>query len=35
MLSILKNKENVATQILHQFDVDYETYKIRTRQYAG
>ncbi|HTM66108.1 MAG TPA: ATP-dependent Clp protease ATP-binding subunit [Flavipsychrobacter sp.] len=27
MLSILKNKENVATQILHQFDVDYERFK--------
>lgn len=27
MLSILKNKENVATQILHQFEVDYERFK--------
>jgi len=27
MLSILKNKENVATQILHQFDVDYDRFK--------
>jgi ATP-dependent Clp protease ATP-binding subunit ClpC len=27
MLSILKNKENAATQILHQFEVDYERYK--------
>jgi ATP-dependent Clp protease ATP-binding subunit ClpC len=27
MLSILKNKENVATQILHQFDVDYEIFR--------
>lgn len=27
MLSILKNKENIATQILNQFDVDYETFK--------
>ncbi len=27
MLSILKNKENVATQILHQYDVDYERFK--------
>ncbi|HEX5552847.1 MAG TPA: ATP-dependent Clp protease ATP-binding subunit [Chitinophagaceae bacterium] len=27
MLSILKNKENVCTQILQQFDVDYETFK--------
>ncbi|MEY4703216.1 MAG: hypothetical protein RIR96_1113, partial [Bacteroidota bacterium] len=27
MLSILKNKENVATQILLQFNVDYETFK--------
>jgi ATP-dependent Clp protease ATP-binding subunit ClpC len=27
MLSILKNKENVATQILHQFDVDYDVFK--------
>ncbi len=28
MLSILKNKENIATQILSQFDVDYETFKM-------
>lgn len=27
MLSILKNKENVCTQILQQFDVDYESFK--------
>ncbi|MEO6819095.1 MAG: ATP-dependent Clp protease ATP-binding subunit [Ginsengibacter sp.] len=27
MLSILKNKENIATQILNQFDVDYEMFK--------
>jgi len=27
MLSILKNKENVATQILHQYDIDYERFK--------
>jgi ATP-dependent Clp protease ATP-binding subunit ClpC len=27
MLSILKNKENVATQILNQFDVDYDSFK--------
>ncbi len=27
MLSILKNKENVATQILNQFDVDYELFR--------
>jgi ATP-dependent Clp protease ATP-binding subunit ClpC len=27
MLSILKNKENVATQILHQYDVDYERFR--------
>jgi ATP-dependent Clp protease ATP-binding subunit ClpC len=27
MLSILKNKENVATQILNQFDVDYDAFK--------
>ncbi len=27
MLSILKNKENIATQILNQFDVDYDTFK--------
>lgn len=26
MLSILKNKENVATQILHQYDVDYDRF---------
>lgn len=27
MLSILKNKENIATQILMQYDVDYESFK--------
>src|SRR5437868_9939420 len=27
MLSILKNKENIATQILNQFDVDYDEFK--------
>ena len=27
MLSILKNKENIATQILNQFQVDYDTFK--------
>jgi ATP-dependent Clp protease ATP-binding subunit ClpC len=27
MLSILKNKENIATQILNQFDVDYDVFK--------
>lgn len=27
MLSILKNKENIATQILNQFDIDYEGFK--------
>src|SRR6188508_2583955 len=27
MLSILKNKENIATQILNQFDVDYESFR--------
>src|ERR1051325_6935367 len=27
MLSILKNKENVATQILGQYDVDYDRFK--------
>ena len=27
MLSILKNKENVATQILNQFDVDYDLFR--------
>jgi ATP-dependent Clp protease ATP-binding subunit ClpC len=27
LLSILKNKENVATQILHQYEVDYERFK--------
>jgi ATP-dependent Clp protease ATP-binding subunit ClpC len=27
MLSILKNKENVATQILHQYEVDYDRFK--------
>lgn len=27
MLSILKNKENIATQILNQFDVDYDVFR--------
>lgn len=27
MLSILKNKENIATQILNQYDVDYDLFK--------
>ncbi len=27
MLSILKNKENIATQILNQFEVDYDMFK--------
>jgi ATP-dependent Clp protease ATP-binding subunit ClpC len=27
MLSILKNKENIATQILSQFDVDYDVFR--------
>ena len=27
MLSILKNKENIATQILMQYDVDYDSFK--------
>jgi ATP-dependent Clp protease ATP-binding subunit ClpC len=27
MLSILKNKENIATQILNQFDIDYDVFK--------
>jgi ATP-dependent Clp protease ATP-binding subunit ClpC len=27
MLSILKHKENVATQLLQQYDVDYETFR--------
>ena len=27
MLSILKNKENVATQLLQQYDVDYDSFK--------
>ncbi len=27
MLSILKNKENIATEILRQFDVDYDLFK--------
>lgn len=27
MLSILKNKENIATQILMQYDVDYDVFK--------
>ncbi|MEI7670361.1 MAG: Clp protease N-terminal domain-containing protein [Pseudomonadota bacterium] len=27
LLSILKNKENIATQILNQFDVDYDIFR--------
>ncbi len=27
MLSILKNKENIGTQLLHQFEVDYDRFK--------
>ena len=27
MLSILKNKDNIATRILNQFDIDYEIFK--------
>lgn len=27
MLSILKNKDNIATQLLNQFDIDYEIFK--------
>ncbi|HTJ12919.1 MAG TPA: ATP-dependent Clp protease ATP-binding subunit [Dinghuibacter sp.] len=27
MLSILKNRENIATQILNQFDVDYDVFR--------
>ncbi|NNC94278.1 MAG: ATP-dependent Clp protease ATP-binding subunit [Chitinophagales bacterium] len=27
LLSILKNKDNVATQLLNQFDIDYEIFK--------
>src|ERR1700733_7218638 len=27
MLSILKNKENVATQILHHYEIDYDRFK--------
>jgi ATP-dependent Clp protease ATP-binding subunit ClpC len=27
MMSILKNKENIATQIINQFDVDYDLFK--------
>jgi len=30
MLSILKNKENIATQILNQFDVDYDLFRNET-----
>ena len=37
MLSILKTKDNLASRILHQYDVDYETFKmeldmVRTEQ---
>ena len=35
LLSILKNKENVATQILHQYEVDYERFKAELGGTAG
>ncbi len=33
MLSILKNKENVATQILNHYEVDYERFKGRIEHF--
>jgi len=35
MLSILKNKDNVATQILNQFEVDYEIFRSELDYIAG
>ncbi len=35
ILSILKNKENVACQILNQFSVDYDTYKNELEMVTG
>ena len=35
VLSILKNKENVACQILHQFKVDYDTFKNELEMVTG
>jgi ATP-dependent Clp protease ATP-binding subunit ClpC len=35
MLSILKNKENIATQILNQFDVDYDLFRNETGNSKG
>ncbi|MBK8928487.1 MAG: ATP-dependent Clp protease ATP-binding subunit [Chitinophagaceae bacterium] len=35
VLSILKNKENVATQLLNQFEVDYDTFKSELNFQAG
>jgi ATP-dependent Clp protease ATP-binding subunit ClpC len=35
LLSILKNKENVATQILHQYEVDYERFKVELGVQTG
>lgn len=35
MLSILKNKENTATSILQQFDVDYDRYKSELGSLSG
>ena len=35
MLSILKNKDNVATQILQNYNVDYELFKIELMQMLG
>lgn len=35
MLSILKNKENIATQILNQFDVDYDLFRNETGNQKG
>lgn len=35
VLSILKNKENVACQILNQFHVDYDSFKIELEMVTG
>lgn len=35
MLSVLKNKENVATRILNQYDVDYDRFKAELNMLQG
>src|SRR5690606_19448098 len=34
MLSILKNKENIVTQILNQFEVNYDSFKDELKEFS-